>query len=110
MERFIRSNSVESVVAVVHTSRYGRIRLISARKANSGERRASISAKRLIEAIQDQAIIRRSRRPMKASAGRAPAAPAEEGHIRLDTDVIDWLKSKGKGYQTRMNAAGADEE
>ncbi|MCY4354577.1 MAG: BrnA antitoxin family protein [Truepera sp.] len=22
----------------------------------------------------------------------------------MDTDVIDWLKSKGKGYQTRMNA------
>jgi len=28
----------------------------------------------------------------------------------LDTDIIDWLKSKGKGYQTRMNAAGVDEE
>lgn len=23
---------------------------------------------------------------------------------RLDTDVLQWLKSKGKGYQTRMNA------
>ena len=44
---------------------------------------------------------------MKASAGRAPAATAEARHIRLDTDVIDWLKSKGKGYQTRMNASGS---
>ena len=25
-------------------------------------------------------------------------------YVRLDTDVLDWLKSKGKGYQTRMNA------
>ena len=25
-------------------------------------------------------------------------------YIRLDGDVLDWLKSKGKGYQTRMNA------
>jgi uncharacterized protein (DUF4415 family) len=25
-------------------------------------------------------------------------------HVRLDTDIIAWLKSAGKGYQTRMNA------
>ncbi|MEO5573682.1 MAG: BrnA antitoxin family protein [Gammaproteobacteria bacterium] len=24
--------------------------------------------------------------------------------IRLDADVIDWLKHQGKGYQTRINA------
>ncbi len=24
--------------------------------------------------------------------------------VRLDTDVVLWLKSKGKGYQTRINA------
>ena len=24
--------------------------------------------------------------------------------IRLDADVLDWLKSKGKGYQTRLNS------
>jgi uncharacterized protein (DUF4415 family) len=24
--------------------------------------------------------------------------------IRLDGDVIDWFKSQGKGWQTRMNA------
>lgn len=24
--------------------------------------------------------------------------------IRLDSDVIDWLKLQGKGYQTRINA------
>lgn len=23
--------------------------------------------------------------------------------VRLDADVLDWLKSSGKGYQTRMN-------
>jgi uncharacterized protein (DUF4415 family) len=23
--------------------------------------------------------------------------------IRLDADVIDWLKGQGKGYQTRIN-------
>lgn len=25
-------------------------------------------------------------------------------HIRLDTDIIDWFKSHGMGYQTRINA------
>ncbi len=24
--------------------------------------------------------------------------------VRLDSDVLRWLKSQGKGYQTRMNA------
>jgi uncharacterized protein (DUF4415 family) len=24
--------------------------------------------------------------------------------VRLDSDVLRWLKSKGKGYQTRINA------
>lgn len=24
--------------------------------------------------------------------------------IRLDQDVLNWLKSKGRGYQTRINA------
>ena len=24
--------------------------------------------------------------------------------VRLDSDVLAWLKSQGKGYQTRMNA------
>ncbi len=23
--------------------------------------------------------------------------------IRLDTDVVDWFKQQGKGYQTRIN-------
>ncbi len=24
--------------------------------------------------------------------------------LRLDADVLDWFKSQGKGYQTRINA------
>ncbi len=24
--------------------------------------------------------------------------------VRVDSDVLAWLKSKGKGYQTRLNA------
>ena len=25
-------------------------------------------------------------------------------YIRLDADILDWLKGQGKGYQTRINA------
>ena len=25
-------------------------------------------------------------------------------HLRIDPDVLDWLKKQGKGYQTRINA------
>ena len=25
-------------------------------------------------------------------------------NVRLDADVLEWLQSSGKGYQTRMNA------
>ena len=30
--------------------------------------------------------------------------PKKGVYVRLDTDVLTWLKSKGKGYQTRLNA------
>ena len=30
--------------------------------------------------------------------------PKKGIYVRLGTDVLDWLKSKGTGYQTRMNA------
>jgi len=31
-------------------------------------------------------------------------APKKDIHIRLDADIVDWFKSRGKGYQTRINA------
>lgn len=30
--------------------------------------------------------------------------PKKGIYIRLDADILEWLKSQGKGYQTRMNA------
>ncbi|MEK6542306.1 MAG: BrnA antitoxin family protein [Pseudomonadota bacterium] len=40
------------------------------------------------------------------NAGRGPFYRALKSQItaKLDTDVIAWLKSEGRGYQTRMNA------
>lgn len=30
--------------------------------------------------------------------------PKKQLTVRLDPDVVEWFKSQGKGYQTRMNA------
>ena len=70
----------------------------------------SISAKRLkeIEAIQDKEIdyaeIPEADESFWQRVELQMPQPKKGIYIRLDTDIIDWLKSKGKGYQTRMNA------
>ena len=34
-----------------------------------------------------------------------PAAPRKEAiSLRLDADVLDWFRTQGPGYQTRINA------
>ena len=33
-----------------------------------------------------------------------PARPKERITVRLDADMLDWFRTQGKGYQTRMNA------
>jgi uncharacterized protein (DUF4415 family) len=32
--------------------------------------------------------------------------PMRKGHmtLRIDTDVLDWFRAQGKGYQSRINA------
>jgi uncharacterized protein (DUF4415 family) len=37
----------------------------------------------------------------KATLAWPPAK--QQVTVRLDTDVLDWLKAHGKGYQTRLN-------
>ena len=39
----------------------------------------------------------------KAVVGRFYRPVKETVTIRLDADVLDWLKQGGKGYQTRIN-------
>lgn len=36
--------------------------------------------------------------------GLKPAGPKTSISLRIDADVLEWFKSKGPGYQTRMNA------
>lgn len=39
-----------------------------------------------------------------AQRGRFYKPVKESTTIRVDADVLHWLKSKGRGYQTRINA------
>jgi uncharacterized protein (DUF4415 family) len=39
----------------------------------------------------------------KAEMGKFYRPPKRPVTMRLDGDVIDWLKGYGKGYQTRVN-------
>jgi uncharacterized protein (DUF4415 family) len=32
-----------------------------------------------------------------------PPLPKEQVTLRLDRDVLEWFRAKGRGYQTRIN-------
>lgn len=41
----------------------------------------------------------------QATPGLPPLpGPKKQVTVRVDKDVLDWFKSQGRGYQTRMNA------
>jgi uncharacterized protein (DUF4415 family) len=33
-----------------------------------------------------------------------PQGPKKQMTVRFDSDVVDWFRAKGRGYQTHMNA------
>ena len=39
-----------------------------------------------------------------ARRGLKPVPPKASISLRVDADVLDWLKAHGPGYQTRINA------
>ena len=36
--------------------------------------------------------------------GLKPVAPKTSISLRIDTEVLEWFRAQGPGYQTRMNA------
>lgn len=36
--------------------------------------------------------------------GLKPALPKEQVTLRIDTDVLQWFRARGSGYQTQINA------
>jgi len=103
-------------VAVAHTESADTIRVISIRKATNVSKISSSKASKTdwkrVDALRDEdidlsdnpevtpemfakAIVRR---------GLLTAPPKEQVTLRLDVDVFKWFRSKGKGYQTQINA------
>jgi uncharacterized DUF497 family protein len=91
------------------------IRLISARKATARERRIMRKIKSA-QADEIHALRRTSEREIdttdippaadwsKAVVGKFYRPIKKPLTIRLDADVLHWLKGQGRGYQTRINA------
>jgi uncharacterized protein (DUF4415 family) len=57
-----------------------------------GDLRASVEDDLLLLADQEKGAEARWNRPRKRRIS-----------LRVDVEVVDWFKSKGPGYQTRMN-------
>ena len=119
-ERWITLGSVSrgAVLFMVHTrseedDEEG-TRIISARRATPRERKTmrklSAEQKRdiaAISAMKDEDIDLSDMPEVLdwsgAEMGRFYRPPKRSVTIRLDGDVLDWLKGYGKGYQTRVN-------
>jgi len=95
------------LVVIAHSPRDEGTRIISMRKGNRREQK--IYQKRLGEddRMRDAEIDYSDIPPLdktflkKATTAWPPAK--KQLTIRLDADVLAWLKGHGKGYQTRIN-------
>ena len=81
-------------------------RTIDKPATSTPEREARLSR---LEALPDEAIDVSDIPEISSDADWALAEPLNEGakrlvSIRLDESVIDYFKSSGAGYQTRINA------
>lgn len=109
------------IVVVVHTYRMEGdekvIRIISARRATRRETgnfmpKLSKEARKELEALAampdneiDMSDIPELREfPSDAVVGRFYRPKKTTVTMRLDADVVAWLKASGEGYQTRINA------
>ncbi len=55
-------------------------------------------------AVSDKEVLLADKKFWEAAKRVMPTSLAKERiTIRLDTDVLDWLKEDGRGYQTRIN-------
>jgi uncharacterized DUF497 family protein len=95
------------LVVIAHAPRGEAIRIISMRKVRGVNRKSIKSDLARIDRMKDSEIDG-SDIPFldktflkKATVVWPPAK--KQLTIRLDGDVLDWLKSHGRGYQTRIN-------
>ena len=94
------------MIVIPHAPRGEVTRIISMRKANRREQK--IYQKRLGQACLKDAEIDYSDIPplgkeffQKTTVAWPPTK--QQLTIRLDVDVLNWLRASGRGYQTRIN-------
>jgi uncharacterized protein (DUF4415 family) len=68
-------------------------------RTNSGSRPGRIGA--LHASIQDDLLLLADAEPDAESRWSRPRK--RRISLRVDIEVVDWIKSKGPGYQTRIN-------
>ena len=101
-------------IAVAYTIRNGRRRIITARRARTSERRdchayvvGESKGKTDWEWLrqQDAAGVEPDKGEFDWSQARVVMPPSKQAiSVRIDRDVLDFFKSQGRGYQTRINA------
>jgi uncharacterized protein (DUF4415 family) len=99
------------LVVIAHSPRDEATRIISMRKGNRGEKKSVVIKKasdlaridRMKDAEIDYSDIPRLDKTFFKKATMAWPPAKKQLTIRLDEDVLDWLKRHGKGYQTRIN-------
>lgn len=119
-ERRITLGKIEGrLYAVSYTMRGKIIQLIAARKLTNARRGTTMKRYRLDPKKPRQLTPAEARRldamPIDYSeipplgeefftkAAEAWPPPKEQLTIRLDADVLNWLRANGRGYQTRIN-------
>ena len=117
-QRFVTLGLLEElVVSIVHTERLASSALfLSVRRRSMSKRPSSGTSKTdwlRVRSMADRDIAISFEHPeasMKhivrgiARRGLKPVPPKASISLRLDADVLEWLKSQGPGYQTRINA------
>jgi len=95
------------LVVIAHAPRDEGTRIISMRKGNRREQESIKSDLARIDQMKDAEINYSDIPPLdKSFLKRATTAwprVKKQLTIRLDADVLAWLKAQGRGYQTRIN-------
>ena len=95
------------LVVIAHAPRDEATRIISMRKGNRRGKKFIKSDLARIDRMRDADIdysdIPALDRTFLKKATTAWPPAKKQLTIRLDADVLDWLKGHGKGYQTRIN-------
>ena len=69
---------------------WSRVRATSDREVSVSSEHPEASVKHIVRGI--------------ARRGLKPLPPKASISLRVDADVLEWLKAQGPGYQTRINA------